>query len=376
MKKSYQKILGLELIIFIFLMINSFVFNFLTGYKIIFFLLIILGVFKLLLGYEKDRHRYIKDIILDELIYLIIFLIAYYFLGIFIGFLKTDFLNFDSFKKFVLPNTLYIILREYFRYLALTKSEGNKYLTIITVILLIFLDITSNIYLTSFNTKYGTFVFIATIVIPAIFTNVVFSYVTKKVGYKPVLFYCLFMELYSFVLPIVPNANEYITTIIDITLPTVICYHVIAFFETIKKQKLNRETIKKKRPFLVVSLASITIAILVYFTSGYFNQWAVVVASGSMSDSINKGDMVIINKVKSNYGSIKEGKVLAYRYNGKIIIHRVVDVFEINDHYYYKTKGDANNDVDNVLIDEKMVVGVIDFKIPYIGLPTVWLKNL
>ena len=375
MKKGYKKLLILELIIFSILGINSFICNFLTNYRIVFFLFLVLISFKFILGFEKDRHRYAKDFILDELIMLIIFLLIIYFLGIMMGFIKTEY-GFNIIKQFILPSVLYIILREYFRYLALTKSDGNNFLTVLTVILIIFLDITNNIYLTSFSTKHSIFIFIATILLPVIFSNIAFSYVTKKIGYKPVLFYCLVMELYGYILPISPDLGQYIGTIVLLVMPTIFCIKVNNFFESIKKQELNRNTIKKKRPFASIILASIIIIVISYYTSGHFNHWAIVIASNSMVDKIQKGDIVIIDKVNNHYEKIDVGQILAYRYNNKIIVHRVVERIEIENQYYFKTKGDANSSVDQVLIDEEMVVGTVNVKIPYIGLPTVWLKSL
>lgn len=375
MKKGYKKLLILELIIFSILGINSFIYNFLTGYRIVFFLIFILVAFKLLLGFEKDRHRYVKDFILDEVVMLIAFLLVTYFLGIMVGFIKTEY-SFNIIKQFILPSVLYIILREFFRYLALTKGEGNTFLTVLTILLFIFIDITSNLYLSSLNTKYSIFIFIATILLPAIFNNIAFSYVTKKIGYKPVLFYCLVMELYGYILPISPDLGQYIGTIVLLVMPTIFCIKVNNFFESIKKQELNRNTIKKKRPFASIILASIIIVVISYYTSGHFNHWAIVIASNSMVDKIQKGDIVIIDKVNNHYEKIDVGQILAYRYNNKIIVHRVVERIEIENQYYFKTKGDANSSVDQVLIDEEMVVGTVNVKIPYIGLPTVWLKSL
>ena len=376
MKKGYQKLLILELAIFVLLIINSFISNFLTGYKTVFFLFIVLGIFKWLLGFEKDRHRFIKDFILDETVIIIIFLLAYYTLGIFVGFLKTDFFSFASLKRLIIPSVLYIVLREFLRYLSLSKSEGNSFLTIFSVLLIILLDISSNIYHTDFSSKYSTFIFVATIVFPAIFSNIAFSFVTKKVGFKPVLFYCLVMELYDYVLPIVPDSSVYINTIIDILLPSILCYYANSFFEKMQKTKVSVATVKKKRPFASLSIISATVMIIVYYTSGLFNHWAIVIASNSMADRIIKGDIVIIDKVDDHYDKIEIGNILAYEYNDKVIVHRVVEVIKSDNHYFFKTKGDANINIDDVVITEDIVVGVVNFYIPYLGLPTVWLKNL
>ena len=39
------------------------------------------------------------------------------------------------------------------------------------------------------------------------------------------------------------------------------------------------------------------------------------------------------------------------------------------------TKGDANEDVDNFFTTEKEVYGIVNYSIPYIGLPTVWFNK-
>ena len=73
MKKSYIKIiLFISILSFIFLS-NSFVFRKLetTGLNII--MLLSLVVFYMILGFEKDRHRYVKDVILEIVIFLIAF---------------------------------------------------------------------------------------------------------------------------------------------------------------------------------------------------------------------------------------------------------------------------------------------------------------
>ena len=43
---------------------------------------------------------------------------------------------------------------------------------------------------------------------------------------------------------------------------------------------------------------------------------------------------------------------------------------------YIYTKGDANKNIDNYIVEKRYVIGNVKFKIPYIGLPTVWLNEL
>ncbi len=95
-----------------------------------------------------------------------------------------------------------------------------------------------------------------------------------------------------------------------------------------------------------------------------------------MNPEIKKGDVVIIEKISTNYDSINIGEVLAYKYNDMIIVHRIVNIVKEQDKYYFYTKGDANNEMDNITITQDMVIGIVHYKVPYIGYPTVWLNEL
>ena len=78
MKNSYKKILIFETILFIMLILNSFIDNILNRFSIVIFLLIAVLIFKKLFGTEKNKKRYTKDIIFELLILFLISFIIYY----------------------------------------------------------------------------------------------------------------------------------------------------------------------------------------------------------------------------------------------------------------------------------------------------------
>ena len=127
----------------------------------------------------------------------------------------------------------------------------------------------------------------------------------------------------------------------------------------------------KKEFFLFIPL-TIFSCVLIYVVSGYFRYYAIAIASGSMEPKISKGDVVIVDK---NYNEINVGDVLAYKNDGKVIVHRIYRVVKNNDEYFVYTKGDANNDYDKYKVTEDMFVGIVKIKIPLIGYPTVLLNE-
>ena len=375
MKKGYKRLITFESIVCLIFILNSFVSNILSRYTFILFMLGSLIVFKKIFGLEKDKHRYIKDIILDTIIFLIIFLMLYYLFGIVIGFAKTgNHYNLNGLTTFIIPIIITVIAKELLRYGTLCKAEGSIPALVGTTLFFIIIDTFSALYYGKFSSNYDIFLFIALTLLPALSTNISFTYITKKVGYKPVILYSLVMKLYYYLLPIVPNANEYITSVVEFTVPIIYCYRVYTFFKKEHDEEIEREDKKKHITTLIPAI--IVVGILVYLTSGYFHYWAIAVASGSMSPKINKGDVVIIEKLDRKFDNLKIGDTIAFKYESIVVVHRLIKILHEDGKYYFYTKGDANVKEDNFAITEDMIIGIVNHKIPYIGKPTVWLNEL
>ena len=374
MKSGYKRLLLFELFIFIVLFVNSFVFDILSKYKMVIFLLLIIFLFWKICGIEKDKHRFVKDIILDVIIFLFIFFIVFYLSGLIIGFTRPgNYYTLGGLKNYILPTILTVILKEYFRYVTICKAEGSKLAIVVSVLLFIFIDVTQVIRVSNFATPLDTFNFVSITLLPAISSNIALTYIANIVGYKPNIIYSLVMHLYRYLLPLIPNPSPYIYSIIMLVVPVLLAADVYRFNNKYKDKELTRDYKKKKLSGLI--LLVIPTIVLTYFISGYFRYHAIVVASGSMMPTIYKGDVVIIDREKIDYNSLKEGEVLAFYHDNKIIVHRLIRVYEHNGEFILYTKGD-NNDFEDDFITPKDVYGVVRYKIPYIGLLTVWINKL
>ncbi len=375
MKKSYKKFIMFDIILAIFLVLNSFILNILGNYYYVdAFLVLLLVVFKFVFGFEKNRSRYLKDIILNFLIIYLISFTVYYFLGIFIGFVRTEnFLTFYGIRTFIIPYVLMIVFREYLRYQMLSKTDNSKFLTVITCIMFIMLELSPRIAGSMLDSKYNIFMFMAMTALPIISNNIVCSYVAKKNGYKPNIFWLLIAGLYSVFLPFVPNDGLYIQSLIQFLFPYVLMYNVYSFYK--KREKDIPVSYAKKRTYITVPLLAIFVFVLAYFVSGFFRYRAVAVATGSMTPNINVGDVVIVDQY-SNIKDLKVGQVIAYKYGKIIVVHRLVKIIKNEKGNCYYTQGDANDAIDGYVIYEDMIMGTVGYKIPYIGLPTVWFNKL
>lgn len=98
---------------------------------------------------------------------------------------------------------------------------------------------------------------------------------------------------------------------------------------------------------------------------------ATVVTSGSMSPSIDTGD-IVVTAPHDGIG-LGPGVIAVFSDgNGGQVAHRIVAV---NGGGTYVTRGDANDNTDSSPLHPQQVVGVGRMLIPFVGLPLVWIDQ-
>ena len=373
MKKSYFKLTLFSLTLIILFLVNSFIFHFLTQNLFNIFLLFLIGITYFVFGFEKDRHRYQKDIILELTILMISFFLLYYLVGIFIGFAKTsNYFNISSLKNIIIPIIFYHVEKEFLRYQLLRKTSLSKALTALIILLFILMDSVIPVSSHSFGFTREIFLVFALNIMPSITENIFCTFLSKNFGYLPSIFYLLVMQLSQYFLPIIPNPNEYLYSIIFFLYPLVMMRLVKNYLKISKTENTSLDYSKGKYYFLGYGFAIIILTILVYFVSGYFRYYTIAIASGSMENTIFKGDVVIIDK---EYQTIDKNDILAYQYENKVVVHRVYKMIDTGSEKLIYTKGDANSNFDQYKVTEDMIMGVVKAKIPLIGYPTVLLNE-
>ena len=115
-----------------------------------------------------------------------------------------------------------------------------------------------------------------------------------------------------------------------------------------------------------------------------------VVVSGSMEPVLYRGDIVVVEKVnflginEFDPNTLKTGDIVVYnaRWFPNPVIHRVINVSEVNGTKYYTIKGDNNPTEDPELVTPdqitERVVTIYDqpLVIPKVGYITLILKGL
>ena len=338
------------------------------------FIIVLLFISIFLLGFKKNRKSKInKDITTLVVSVIILFFALTYALGLFMGFLRNAYsLKVSSIFVNMFCPVILLIGLELFRYVIIDTNRHSKSIIIVSVILITLFDLVINIRIIDFANMIEVFKIFTSQVIPIVVKSLVLSHFAYHVGYKIPIIYRIFIDLYVYVMPIIPDLGEYLQFLINVCLP--FCLYLISN-KMITRHKEGIQYNFSKASFTAVDGVIIFfIVALAFLASGNFNYYMLAIASESMSGTINKGDAVIIKKIDSGY-NLKVGEIVNYKNNNMTIVHRLVDIVDDGDKTYYLTKGDINSSYDNVDLEREDISGVVKLKIPYIAYPTVYLSK-
>ncbi|MBQ8497975.1 MAG: signal peptidase I [Clostridia bacterium] len=298
------------------------------------------------------------------------YLMLYYLSGFYFGFYKNIYkLNVSNILRFSVPIAVIIVSTEVIRYVMVAQEDKIAdvlcYLSCVIAEMLVCSTI-PNI------SSFARFMdLVAMTLFPAIVSNFLYHYLSKRYGMLPNIVFRLLTTLYVYLIPISIGISDSLVSFIKVLLPIAIFLFIDMLYEKKKRYALA----KKNRlgvPITVLAAAIlISVAMLV---SNQFYYGALVIATESMTGEIDKGDVIIFESYEEQI--IIEGQVIVFEKNGSMIVHRVADIQIINGNTRYYTKGDANDALDAGYITDAEIVGLVNYKIPYIGFPTLWLRSL
>ena len=371
MIKSHKKLLIYDSIIILLSLVSIIGINILSGYKMILFLSICTFIFTIFFGTEKNIKEDIKNVLLELTIFLFAYWILYYLFGLLMGLEKTIY-SIQIFLFTIIPIILYIGIREYLRYNILCKSETSDYITSLSIILFIMLDISFFKSIVPYLEAYSPIINFGILVLPVITSNLVYSYLSKKAGYYPVIYFGILIGIYKYLFPVIPNVTIFVTTIIDFFLPTILWVRMNSYYEKIENhQKIIDNSIIN---FSILSVSMIIITVMIYFGSGYFRFHAISIGTDTMEPEIRRGDIVLVDTKIKDADAIQLGEVVAFKYNNSTMVQRVVKKARENNQILFYVKSDSEEEK-IITVKDTNIEGTIHLKINYLGYPTLWFNS-
>ena len=370
--KHSTKILLIEIGIILSSLFCILLFN--INYYVYFSFLILLALIMMKkLKPDRGTGRFNIEIFLILIISILFYYSLTNFFGFFTGFYHSNYSRTFSGICINLITSLVVIFSiESIRECLVKNNSYHKIILYLVPIICLLLELPSIISFSLYTTSVDIFNSFLSLIFPCLIKNIALTYIVFKSNKRNSILYQLLMTIPNFFLPVFPNLGDFFSIIVNITLPVLIIIIIanvtITSFEKIE----NSRKLSNNKLFLYLTNSIIVLILFstLYLTSDMFRYTSLAIGSGSMTGTINKGDIIIIDK---KYGDINNKDIIAFQEGSKVVVHRVVKIVDGN---YYKTKGDANNSEDSWVVTKDAMKGKVIFTIKWIGWPTIALSEL
>lgn len=371
MKKDIVIIWSTSLFLLVVLFFNLFVLNvFENKYIFCAFLLIYFFIVNKCLGINSVYNSNKKNVIFIVTVFAVLYILFFYIIGIFVGFYNNILkFGFTVLYSRIIPYSGIIVLSELIRSVFIRRE--NKKLSIITTISLILIDVVSNVHMYDITELNAALELIGNVILSAISINLFCNYTNKRYGSIPGICYRLITTLYIYAFALLPDVYAFFESIVKIAYPYIM-YLVIDYTFTKDNFKMMRNRNKGEFVGLVIMLFLAVGTVMLI--SCKFRYGIVVIASGSMTGSIDKGDAVVFEQYTEQ--PVNKGTVIIFDYEDRKTVHRVIDVQQLNGENIYYTKGDANQQADDGYRTKEDIMAIVKFKVIDIGWPTIFVNEL
>ena len=304
----------------------------------------------------------------------LLYFVFYYVSAVYFGLTKTGYgLKSDIILEFIIPIAIVIIGTEIVRYVLCAQKDkwanAFAYLIALTADVLICATIPAMTNMATFMEVIGLTLF------PGILYNLLYNYLSVRYGFVPIIIYKAFTVWAFYLIPYGSAISYSLISFINMLIPIAIFLFIDSLYERKRRYALGNTSkfwrvVSKVLTVIVIILMIATIMVI----SNQFYIGAYVIATDSMTGELNRGDVAIYERYEEQL--IIEGQVIVFEQSGSVIVHRVVDIEIINGITRYYTKGDANEDRDAGYIFDSDIIGLVTYKLPLFGYPTLWVRSL
>lgn len=313
-----------------------------------------------------NRHQVLLLMSVMGLMYVVL----YYLSGLFFGFSKTGYkLNLYFTLRFILPITVITIATEVIR--SVIRAQNSRLADTLCFATCVCAQMLIHSGVNGLHTYDQFMELVAVAFFPAILSNFLFHYTAKRFGPYPNIVFRLLTTLYVYFIPYKPNMPDSMFAFANLLIPLAIYFFLDALYEKKKRYALGK---RSRLTPVFTALGVVVMAGVIVLFSNQFRFGALVIATDSMSGELDKGDIAIFERQEDHLPEV--GQVITFAVDGRIIVHRLVDLERINGQLRFFTKGDANEEPDAGYITESQLVGTVKWKLPYIGYPTIWLRAI
>lgn len=210
--------------------------------------------------------------------------------------------------------------------------------------------------------------------VPAILGSFLLTYMAITSGLPAMLTYRLGLLAIGIFPPIIPKFDWYLQGVSLIIL--VVCVYIA--LDRTRQDKQPSHHHYRRHPQRAYDIMSVVVmACLVMFMTGVFSYKPSAIVSNSMKPVFSRGAIVVVQKIDDPM-DVRVGDIVQYQRKDIMVTHRVVEIDASTDgsgKRVFITKGD-NSPSKDAPVAETQIVGIVRSRVPLIGYPTVWLKEI
>lgn len=379
MKKDKIKIYVLQLLFIIFLFFALFASNIFNRIVVAIVILLYAVVSSLMLKKTKIVSIYENQIIIWMSIFALFYVGVFYLLGLYFGFQHSKILfSINTLFQFIVPIAIIVISSEIIRKNFLVQDSKIRIRSvqinlskIFTYIMMVLIDLVIYNGIYNLNKLDDFLMALGFVLFASISCNLLYNYISIRYGEKSIIIYRLITILYVYLIPVVPDVYIFFKSFLRMVYPYFI---YIVLEKNYSKSDFVFSYVERKKILVTNTILFVVMTLFTMLISCQFKYGVLVIGSGSMTGTIDKGDAVIFEKYTDQ--KIENGQIIIFDYNGTKTVHRVDEVKKVNNVNRYFTKGDANKDRDSGYITDNKIYGVVKLKVKYIGYPTLWIREL
>jgi signal peptidase len=265
----------------------------------------------------------------------------------------------------------------------LTKNLSRKHTTLVVAVLTILYTFAnvSIFALINFEGPLAYTKFMGENFLPTLTENLLATYLALISGPMASLAYRAPLQAFQWFCPILPDLPWGYAALIGVMTPTIgfIAINMATTQKDLTKAgiptpRIRTPKLRKSQKSTKGWLAmSIFLVLVVWASSGLFGFYPTIIASGSMTPTMNVGDIAIT--VSTDPSKIQVGDIIQYWQGQEMNLHRVVEIRQTESEEQFITKGDANNVPDSEPVSADQIRGKLIFFIPKLGWASIALKE-
>ena len=226
--------------------------------------------------------------------------------------------------------------------------------------------------ITGFTLELSSITYMNSTVLPALAENLLASFLALLGGPLAAIAYRGILQAFWWFCPILPNLPWVFKGLIGTVVPIV----GLVVANSLRSSRRRPGQARRERGGSLAGwvVTTVVAVAIIWFAVGLFPVHPTTVISGSMSPTLDVGDVVIIAKVSA--ATVKPGDIIQFREpEGVTTVHRVVEIQESEGQRFFITQGDANREPDADPVLFANVVGKAVFDIPKIGWVAIAVKE-